>query len=703
MNKLFELVGSIRLDAKEATDGLKKFKEDAGKAGKDAKGLGEKVKDAGKKMKKAGGKMKSVGSSLTKGLTLPLVGIGTAGLAAANKMGDMADELLDLSAITGMSTDSLQEWRHVADVAGVSQDTVAESARRMTDRMDKLSESTDENAEMFDKLGVSQDEWLDMSQDERMSTTIAALADMDDEMERNMIAQEFFGRGWKDLAPILDSSSGEISDVKDEAHELNKVMGEDSLNDANDFRVEMQKLKDEFGAVGRDLVMNLLPILKDQLLPMIRDNVIPFIQDLAEWVADLAEWFNGLSDPMKMLVVGFGGLLALIGPALSLLGSLATILGAVAAAELAVLWPVLAIVAAIALVVAAIVIWMKYGDQIKEWLRGLGESIKEAWNNLTEWIGEKWESFKTWSSELWQSIIDGIVQAWTWYVEKTKENWNNLKIWISEKWTTFKETAKQLWQNIIDGIVGVFTRYVETTKNNWNALKEWLSARWTAFKETAANLWKNITDPIVNLWNNLKESVSNIWNNIETTASSVWNGIKNTIQNAIEGARDIVGNAIDTIKGFFNFEFKWPDLKMPKFGFDGGFSINPPSVPKFNVSWHAAGGIFDEPTLFPSDGGFNGVGEAGPEAIIPLNSSTLGGIGEGIAREMRGKENQNGRLESIVESGINRLEGRLEGVEKAVDVTVEMDRREVGKAVQDEVDTGLGQKQVNRRVSKGII
>ncbi|WP_242325727.1 hypothetical protein, partial [Bacillus cereus group sp. BfR-BA-01353] len=54
-----------------------------------------------------------------------------------------------------------------------------------------------------------------------------------------------------------------------------------------------------------------------------------------------------------------------------------------------------------------------------------------------------------------------------------------------------------------------------------------------------------------------------------------------------------------------------------------------------DVQWRAKGGIFTRPTIFGmSNGQLQGAGEAGREAVLPLNKKTLGEIGEGIAATM---------------------------------------------------------------------
>ena len=91
----------------------------------------------------------------------------------------------------------------------------------------------------------------------------------------------------------------------------------------------------------------------------------------------------------------------------------------------------------------------------------------------------------------------------------------------------------------------------------------------------------------------------------------------------IISAKEIVSNAIETIKGFFDFEWKLPEIKLPHFSISGNFSLNPPSIPSFGIEWYKDGGIMNDPTMF----GFNPFsnkamvgGEAGPEAIAPIST-----------------------------------------------------------------------------------
>ena len=132
---------------------------------------------------------------------------------------------------------------------------------------------------------------------------------------------------------------------------------------------------------------------------------------------------------------------------------------------------------------------------------------------------------------------------------------------------------------------------------NWDTICQW------------ANTMK---DNVVSAWENLKSDVGSAAENIRSTAVQKFTDLKNSISEKMESAKEKVRSAIEKIKGFFNFSWSLPHIKLPHFSVSGEFSLNPPSIPHFDVDWYAKGGVFDAPSVI-------GVGEAGPEAVVPLD------------------------------------------------------------------------------------
>lgn len=145
----------------------------------------------------------------------------------------------------------------------------------------------------------------------------------------------------------------------------------------------------------------------------------------------------------------------------------------------------------------------------------------------------------------------------------------------------------------------------------------------------------------VESFNNLKEGIANRVEAIKSSVAEKFNAIKEKILTPIRNARDKVKEMIGKIRSFFNFNWSLPKLKMPHLKITGEFSISPPKVPKFSVDWYARGGVFDKPTLFTSGGRLGGLGEAGAEAIVPLENNTqwLDKIADKLSDKLGGGRN----------------------------------------------------------------
>lgn len=159
-------------------------------------------------------------------------------------------------------------------------------------------------------------------------------------------------------------------------------------------------------------------------------------------------------------------------------------------------------------------------------------------------------------------------------------------------------------------IIGALIAVGVLLYKNWDTIKVKAIQLWNNIKATFNGIKTSITTTI----NTVKSFLSNAWNTIKSTASTAWNNIKTAITKPIQTAKDTVKKIIDKVKGFFPIKVGnlLSGIKLPHFKISGEFSIKNKTVPKLSIDWYKTGGIFDGPQVI-------GVGEAGPEAVVPLD------------------------------------------------------------------------------------
>jgi TP901 family phage tail tape measure protein len=143
---------------------------------------------------------------------------------------------------------------------------------------------------------------------------------------------------------------------------------------------------------------------------------------------------------------------------------------------------------------------------------------------------------------------------------------------------------------------------------NWDKIK----AKAIEIKNAVVKAWNDLKAKVSATVNTLKTSVLNAFNNIKARVTAIFNAVKTAITHPIQTAVALVKTAISKIKGILSGNIKLPHIKLPHFSIKGKLSLDPPSVPKLSIDWYKNGGIFNSPTIA-------GIGEAGAEAVIPLD------------------------------------------------------------------------------------
>ena len=159
----------------------------------------------------------------------------------------------------------------------------------------------------------------------------------------------------------------------------------------------------------------------------------------------------------------------------------------------------------------------------------------------------------------------------------------------------------------------------------WATLHAQARAKWAAIKTAVITPIQNAKAKVVAFFQSMRTNIATKVDAIKTKISDTFSAIKKKITDPIQKAKDKISEIIQKIKDFFPIHIGkiFSGIQIPKFSLKGKFSAKKGTVPQVGYSWaniHAAGGIFDRPTLLRSRGGFDHVvGEAGAEAILPLS------------------------------------------------------------------------------------
>ena len=134
---------------------------------------------------------------------------------------------------------------------------------------------------------------------------------------------------------------------------------------------------------------------------------------------------------------------------------------------------------------------------------------------------------------------------------------------------------------------------------------------WDTIKTKAKELWEKISQTFEDIKSTISEKVSAAWETVTTKFEE----IRQSVSDKIEAAKEAVRDAIEAIKGFFNFQWSLPSIKLPHFSVSG--SINPidwfsQGVPKISVDWYKK--AENMPYLFSSPS-IIGVGDV-PEVVV---------------------------------------------------------------------------------------
>lgn len=563
-----------------------------------------------------------------------------------------------------------------------------------------LEAGTSNGAYNLDKVGDYLNEFLTALSDGRMEESIGSFSEGTQEVFENFkngsaTAEDMLQAVLGDLtqmpneydkaalASTLWSSLGEDNAMG----MIESLAGvQDSFGDVAGAAQQAQEAaSDSFAVKSQEAMRELQGAIEPLGQPLLN-----IATGVAGVVRSFSEWFAGIGEGGQTAVLAIAAIVAAIGPVLSTVGTIISVVPQIGAAfsvvgkaGTAALGLIAAhpVIAAITAIIAAVVLLWNNCEEFRDAVTAVWDAVCAAFQVAVEVAGGVAESIGAFFSGLgatlagvWDGICNVVQVAVMLLAEILNLAIETLLIPWNFVWENFGGVITAAW-DLICGAVGTYIQYVSdvisaaleviqgvwdtvwgavssTASSIWDAISSAIGAAinaisstisavlsaiqaawdsiWGAVSTTASNVWNGISSTISGIVNGIRDTISSVFNAARDTVAGIWNSIKSAIETPINSARDTVRNVIDSIKGFFNFSWSLPHLKLPHLSISGGFSIDPPSVPHFGIDWYAKGGVFNGPSVI-------GVGEAGPEGVVPFNERGARPLAEGIAKLLDGK------------------------------------------------------------------
>lgn len=525
--EVFKLFGSIFVNNDEAN---KSIAETEKKGKSVASTLGSGVKTAAK-----------WGAAVVGGATTAATGL----TALAMKSASTADTIDKMSQKIGVSREAYQELDFICSQSGMDVNKLQNGMKSLVSAMDGAASGTASNVEQFKKLDVSVTDTngnLRNSEDV-MWETMEALQNCGNETEKARLATELFGKSGTEMMPLLNGASGSIEEMKNKAHDLGLVLGDEAINNGVKLTDTMDQMKRSLSAVATKLGAGLMPILQQ------------VCQSVIDYTPQIQAFFNEFSPiVMDFFEAVMPALMQICSEILPILMDLLTQLMPVFSELMETLAPII-----VQIVEQLFPPLLQIIQDLLPYFMQIIQAIMPLFSTLVELLMPVIEMFV----QLAGVLLNGLLAALTPIIEDLATFLNDLLTPLIPIISELCDTIVGILQPVFEQLSPVITQVFDALRPVLDLLGEMLETlipalvpviEWLAqiFSEVlggAIKGVKKILEPLSGIFNGIVDFVKGVFSG---NWEQAWNGVVNIFKNVFNLLPAFVENVINGIIWIIN-------------------------------------------------------------------------------------------------------------------------------------------------------
>lgn len=163
---------------------------------------------------------------------------------------DAGDKLQKMSIRLGASTEALSQLRHVADLSGVSFETLTMGLQRMTRRVSEAANGTGEAVGALDELGVSAKRLESLRPDQQFEVLAQKLSEVKDQSDKVRLAMKLFDSEGVALLQTMEGGAAGIQSMRQEADRLGLTLSRAAADEMAAFDDNLTRLSATVNALS---------------------------------------------------------------------------------------------------------------------------------------------------------------------------------------------------------------------------------------------------------------------------------------------------------------------------------------------------------------------------------------------------------------------------------------------------------------------